>query len=177
VNSLHLLLLDLLRMAETPLYSAYGWVGREAGRRVAMSEFLGMVWELMERGLLRLWAPDDESLGRTELFEVPPDLEERYAALGHTDDSYDPFRLSLTLGSKAERDVELDWQVDLDFARGRFRLLARATARDDALQHLTRYFADVDLIPEKTTPEVSKVRVIGRVVAHGVTEAPNTPLS
>ena len=47
--------------------------------------------------------------------EIPPDLEERYAAIRDLDDSFDPLGLSFTLGPAADLEARPDWGVGLDF--------------------------------------------------------------
>ncbi len=61
MNSLGLLLLDLLRLAETPLYSSHAWLGDRVGRHISLAEFLALVQELLDRNYVRLWSTDAES--------------------------------------------------------------------------------------------------------------------
>ncbi|MDP9022494.1 MAG: hypothetical protein M3N57_07330 [Actinomycetota bacterium] len=89
-----------------------------------MSEFLRVVDELTARDVLRLWELDHRSHDRTELFGVPEGLQESYRTAAGLDDSFDPFGLSLTLGAAADVEAEPSWEVDFDFERGRFELLA-----------------------------------------------------
>jgi hypothetical protein len=43
MNSVELLLVDLVQVAETPLYSAYRWLAKRLGRELPLSEFLRMI--------------------------------------------------------------------------------------------------------------------------------------
>jgi len=68
MNSLHLLLLELLRMAETPVYSAFRWLGQQLGRPIALQEFVQLVDDLLEKNAIQLRAVDvdtrlDSSVG------------------------------------------------------------------------------------------------------------------
>ena len=166
MNSLHRLLLDLLQMAETPLYSAYCWLGDQLGRRPALSEFIELVRVLLDKELIRLWTIDPGSGERSQLLDLPAGLNERYVALGHADPRYDPLGLSIGPGPKADSSVEVDWEANLDFERGDFNLTATASAASKALHQLGRYFPDVDILPETTTHEGSNVRIAGRIRAH-----------
>ncbi len=78
---------------------------------------------------------------------------QRYAALGHAGDRYDPLGLSLTLGPKAGLNLEVDWEIDLDFERGTFDLSATPSTASGALRQLERYFPGVGIVPDATTHE------------------------
>jgi hypothetical protein len=176
MNSLGWLLLDLLRLADTPLYSSYAWLGDRLGRRVSLLEFLALVQELLDRDQVRLWSIDVESGERDERHALPPDLAQRYMALGHADDRYDPLGLTLALGPKAGPNPEADWEVDLDFERGTFDLIATSSAASAALRQLGRYFPDVDIVPETTTQAGGRTRIVGRVGAQeALTRGADTP--
>lgn len=114
MNSVELLL-DLVRIAEVPLYSSYCWLGGQFGCQLSLGEFLRLVEDLLARDVLRLWEIDPQSHDRTELFAVPEGLKERYRSVGELDGRFDPFGLSLTLGASAQVDVEPSWEIDLDF--------------------------------------------------------------
>lgn len=163
MNGIQAALLDLVRIAESPLYSAYRWLGRELGRELAMTEFLRLVEELVDQEALCLWSVDIESEERTRLMHAPDRLANDYASLGHTDDSFDPFGLSLTLGPAAEPDADPDWEVDLDFESGKFQLDVRAGRGDDALAQVRRLFPDVELLETDHSGTDDHVRISGSV--------------
>lgn len=100
MNSIELLLVDLVRVAEAPLYSAYRWLGKQCGRQLRLGEFLVLVDRLVSMDVLRLWEIDHRSGDRSELYAVPDSLEARYSAIEDLDDRFDPFGLSVTLGDR-----------------------------------------------------------------------------
>jgi hypothetical protein len=165
MNSVELMVTDLVQIAEAPLYSTYRWLGRQLGRDLPLGEFLRLVDELIARDVLRLWEVDHRSHDRTELFGVPEGLEERYRTAEGLDESFDPFGLSLTLGTAADVEAEPSWEVDFDFERGRFELLAEAGIDDDAVKQASRYFPDVALVAEQREPAGGRVRIVGRIDA------------
>jgi len=168
MNSLHLLLLDLLRLAETPVYSAYRWLGRQSGHQIALPEFVQLVQDLLDMDVSQLWAIDADTGEATQLQSLPADLATRYASLGHADERYDPLGLSLTLGPASESDIEADWEVDLDFQRGTFDLSATPAEASRALRQLGQYFPDISIMPEDTTREGKRTRIVGHLRAHAV---------
>ena len=163
MNSLKLFLLELVQMSETPMYSGYCYLRDRIGHPISMDEYLEMVRDLIKGEMIHLWFTKFETQERVELLGVDPDLAEQYAVLGHTDPRYDPFCLSLTLGQKANLDVEPDWEVDFDFERGNFRLRAKPAAFDQALQCVGRYFQDLELVPERKTQTQGQIELVGRV--------------
>lgn len=163
MNSVELLVVDVVQIAEAPLYSTYRWLGRQLGRDLPLGEFLRLVDELIARDVLRLWEVDHRSHDRTELFGVPEGLQERYEAAEGLDGSFDPFGLSLTLGAAADTDAEPSWEVDFDFERGRFQLLADEGTDDDAVMQASRYFPDVTLVAEQREPAGGRIRIVGRI--------------
>lgn len=152
MNGIELLLLDLVQMAETPLYPAYRWLGRQLGRDLSLAEFLRLVDRLVGDDVLRLWSIDAASQERSRLNAVPEHLEERYRQFDALDDSFDPFVLSLTPGSAAEPRIEPDWEVDFDFDRETFRLEAKPERVEVALQKLAVLFPDVELVTTGSRP-------------------------
>ncbi len=163
MNSVELAVIDLVQLAEAPLYSIYRWLGRQLGRDLPLGEFLRLVAELIERDVLRLWEIDHRSHDRMELFRVPGGLKERYHATTGLDDSFDPFGLSMTLRAAANVEAEPSWEVGFDFERGRFELVAEAAADDDAFRQASRYFPDVALVAEQRKPVGGQVRIVGRI--------------
>jgi len=166
MNSLHRHLLDLLRMAETPVYSAYRWLGRQSGHQLALSAFLQLVQDLLDKDAIQLWTIEADTGEATQLHSLPANLATRDASLDHDDERYDPLCLSLTLGPAAEPDVEPDWEFDLDFQGGTFGLHAAPTEVNHALRQLGRYFPDVTLMPEDTTRNGKRTRIIGQIRTH-----------
>ncbi len=163
MNPLEALLIDLVQMAETPLYSAYRWIGKQLGHDVSLTEFLHLVDDLLERDVLQLWSVDQTSHDRTELSQVPEQLEFRYRELGHLEDSFDPFGFSITLGGKALVESKADWEIDLDLNQGRFTLKAKPGADPKAWAEISRYFPDLQFEPQQTHGNRSEVEISGTV--------------
>lgn len=143
MSGLERLIADLVQIAEAPLYSTYRWLGRQLGRDVPLSEFLRVVAAAIERDVLRLWSVDAKTGDRTELYEVPPDLERRYVAEPSLDARYDPFGMSLTLGAAADVDAEPEWEFTVNFDDRIFEITAMAGREDAALDQLSRCYPDL----------------------------------
>lgn len=143
MSGLERLILDLVQIAEAPVYSTYRWLGRELGRDMPLSEFLRIIGRAIERDVLRLWSIDPRSGDRTELFDVPPDLESRYQNEPELDERFDPFGLSLTLGATADVEAEPEWELDLDFDEGVFELELHGGHEAEALEQLARCYPDL----------------------------------
>lgn len=143
MSGLEQLIVDLVQIAEAPLYSTYRWLGRQLGRDLSLSEFLRVTEQAVARDVLRLWSVDADTGDRTELFDVPPDLADRYSAAQPIDDTYDPFGLSLTLGVSVDVDAEPDWAFTLDFGQGTFEISAVSGREDEALSQLVRCYPDL----------------------------------
>ena len=143
MTGLERLIVDLVQIAEAPVYSTYRWLGRQLGRDLPLSEFLRVVGQAIEGDLLRLWSIDARSGDRTELLSVPPDLESRYESEAGLDDRYDPFGLSLTLGASANVDAEPEWEFRIDFDDQVFEITAQAGHEAEALEELTRCYPDL----------------------------------
>lgn len=143
MTGLERLIVDLVQIAEAPLYSTYRWLGCQLGRELRFSEFLRIVGRAVEDGILRLWSVDSRSGDRTEYFVAPTDLEARYGAKPKLDDSYDPFGFSLTLGAAADSDTEPDWELGLDFEDNVFEVTAVPGYEMDALDALGRCLPDL----------------------------------
>lgn len=155
MNGIEVRLLELVQMAESPLYSAYRWLGRQLGRNLAMSEFLHLVDSLVQQDILRLWSIDPASQERTRSRVVPEELEQRYLRLDDLDKSFDPFALSLTLGPAADVDADPEWEVDFDFEQETFRVKAKRGAESVAMRKLAELFPDVELVEERRTADVT----------------------
>ena len=145
MNGIERMLAELVQMAESPLYSAYRWLGKQLGRRVSLGQFLMLVQGLLDRGVVRLWSIEPETHERDELHVIPEGLKQRYAMYGHSDPAFDPFGLSLTAGSQASLEERPEWDVELDFDNRRFSLTARAGREASALEKLAALFPDVEL--------------------------------
>lgn len=143
MSGLERLIMDLVQIAEAPLYSAYRWLGRQLGRDVPLSEFLQVVAAAIERDVLRLWSVETETGDRTELYEVPADLERRYRAEPSLDARYDPFGMSLTLGAAANVDAEPEWEFTVNFDDRIFEIRAIPGREEDALKQLSRCYPEL----------------------------------
>jgi len=163
MNSIDLRLLELLQIAEAPVYSAYRWLSRQLGRELSMAEFLRLLASLLEEDVVCLWAVDLTTQERSPWSEIPPDLEERYAEIPDLDDSFDPFGLSLTLGRAADLDASPDWEVDFDFEERRSVVTAKPHALESAQQQLRRLFPDLDFAEKDRGVAEDRVRITGSV--------------
>lgn len=161
MNGIEAQLLGLVQIAESPLYSAYRWLGRQLGRDLSMSAFLYLVDGLVQQDMLRLWSIDPTSQERSRLSEVPEGLEQRYLRVDGLDDSFDPFALSLTMGPAADPEAEPDWEVDFDFDRETFRLRAKPGAEEVAIRKLAGLFPDVELVEGRRRSRADRVEVSG----------------
>jgi hypothetical protein len=149
MNSVELSLVELVDIAETPLYSAYCWLRRLLGGPLALSGFLEMVDDLVQRDVVRLWSVDVQSGDRTEFFRVPASLESDYKRVEELNDRYDPFGLSLSAGGAAPVDptVEREWDFELDGPEGTFSLRFTVGCQEVALATIARLLPDLILEP------------------------------
>lgn len=175
MTGLERLIADLLQIAETPLYSTYRWLGRQLGRDVALSEFLRIATNAIERDVVRLWSVDAETGDRTELFELPSDLERRYAGEPFLDDRYDPFGMSLTLGGMADVAVEPEWEFTLSFDDMTFEITAAAGKEAGALDQLARCYPEVRATVT-TRGDRGAIRRLGGTLTHVAGHSPTTTL-
>ncbi len=113
------------------------------GRDLPLSEFLRVVAAAIERDVLRLWHVDAKTGDRTELYEVPADLEGQYATEASLDSRYDPFGISLTLGAAADVDADPDWEFTINFDDRVFEITATPGMEREALDHLSRCYPDL----------------------------------
>jgi hypothetical protein len=167
MNGVEAQLLNLVQIAESPLYSAYRWLGRQLGRDLSTSEFLRLVDGLVQLDMLRLWSIDPTSQKRSRLSEVPEGLEQRYVAVDGLDDSFDPFALSLTIGPAADLEAEPDWEVDFDFDGETFRVKAKPGAEEFAISKLAGLFPDVELVEERRGSRANRVEISGSLKVVG----------
>ncbi len=149
MNAIEALLLELVTIADSPLYSAYRWLGRQLGRDLSMSEFLRLVNGLVQQDVLRLWSIDSASQHRSRLNETPEGLERQYLEVDGLDATFDAFALSLTLGPAADVGARPEWEVDFDFDRETFRVQAKPGTEGLALRTLADLFPDVELVEER----------------------------
>lgn len=163
MNSINLRLLDLIQVAEAPVYSAYRWLSRQLGRQLSMAEFFRLLAGMVEDDVVRLWAVDVVTHERSRWNDIPDDLEERYAQIGELDDGFDPFGLSLTLGPAADLEVSPDWEVDFDFDGRRFVVLANPHAVASARQQIRRMFPEFDFVEDSPKVGADRVRITGSV--------------
>jgi hypothetical protein len=155
MSAVNLLLIDLVSIAETPLYSAYRWLDRRLANKLALTSFLALVEGLVTSEAVRLWSVDAHSGDRTELYAVPDHLGEKYSEFTGLDEAFDPFGLSLTLGTAVHDDVlpDAQWSFDLDVT-GRFEL----RAPDDVAEAVLR---DVEEVLPGLLLRRSEARQIG----------------
>jgi hypothetical protein len=162
-NALETRLVDLVQVAESPLYSAYRWLSRDLGRALALEAFLRLVDGLVARDVLLLWEVDPVSGVRRQLATTPPDLPGRHEALDDLDEQFDPFGLSLTIGPAAEMNADPEWEFDLDFEHGSFLVRAQPGSGQMALDALGALFPDVALQPGAEETVDDHVRISGSI--------------
>lgn len=166
MNSIELQLLELVQVAECPVYSAYRWLSRHVGHDLAMAEFFRLLDSMVDRDVVRLWVVDAATHERSRWHEVPPDIEQRYAEIADLDDSFDPLGLSLTLGCAADVQAIPEWGVDFDFDQGRFVLTATLDSVEDAWHQLGRLFPDLDITEVDRASVAEGVRIEGLISGH-----------
>jgi hypothetical protein len=137
-------LVELLSNAETPVYSAYRWLGRRLGRELALAGFLELLSSSVDDDVVQLWEVDPLTHERTRIHVVSPSLEERYRATRHSDAAFDPFGMSLTLGSGAAVDPADPWELDLEIQAQRFTLRGSDAAVKRAQARLRGLFPDLE---------------------------------
>lgn len=163
MNPLAAQLVDLLQMAETPLYASYRWLGQHLGVELSLPEFLRMVDVLVSNDTLRLWRVDHKTHERTALSSVPEHLIDDYIAVQHEDASYDPFGLSLTLGPGAEASADPEWTLDLQCANQTFKVRARSGSETAVLEEVARYFPALRFVPSMRHAEAGYVVIEGHL--------------
>lgn len=168
MSSIDLRLLALLQIAESPLYSAYRWLGRQMGGTIPMGEFFKLLAPLLDEDVVRLWCVDVATGERSRWAEIPADLERRFADTPDLDESFDPFGLSLTLGPAADVDATPQWEIDFDLEKRRFVVAAQSDAVDSAQGHLRRLFPDLVFVADSRDAFGDRVRVTGSVAERSV---------
>lgn len=158
-----LLLVELVNLGESPLYSAMAWLASELDRPVEIGEFLTILGGLVERDIVRLWSVDRTSHDRTELYAVPAGLVEKYQRSRHVDQRFDPFGLSLTIGPAATEPPAPPWEVEWSIERGEFSLRAEPSEVDRALAAIAERVLDRRLVVVETNEKNGKVFVRGRI--------------
>lgn len=156
------MLIDLVQVAEAPLYSTYRWLGREIGRETSLEEFLNLIERMLQRRLLRLWSVEYVSGVATELFRVPHDLAEQYRTV-ELADYYDPFGLSLTLGAAADPAARPAWEADFDFDEGTFELRAPDGQEETVIAQMQRLVPGTRLIEKRKYGVGGEVHVAGDI--------------
>ncbi|MDQ1443677.1 MAG: hypothetical protein QOI20_141 [Acidimicrobiaceae bacterium] len=126
-----------------------------------MDEFCRLIINMLEQDYIQLWFVGEGD--RTELYELPSDLAQRYAALAHTDPTFDPLGYSLTLGPKAVPESMPDWETDISFDKSTFLLLAKPSKQDQAFDQLARLFPDVRWVITDRAENSDGIRVAGRI--------------
>lgn len=145
MNGVEAILLDFVSEAESPLYSAYRWLGRQLGHDLSLTAYLSLVEELITEDAIRLWSVDPATRERVSIDGVPADLEQRYLDLGPLEDDFDPFGLSITLGGRVGLVGELAWEIDLDLEAKTFVLRGTPESERRALEQLATLFPDLSL--------------------------------
>lgn len=155
-------LLDLLQMAETPLYSLYRWLEEEVlGTELSMVEFLEMIDSLIERDLVELHHVDWETHVGTVVPAIPAGLMEAYAAHPDLDKVYDPLGYSVALGPAADVRETPDWEIDVDFVARSFVLTAEPDAVAEGFTQIGRLYDAVAFVETGREVVDSRVRVEG----------------
>jgi hypothetical protein len=163
VNAPDVSLIEMLQMAETPLYSMYRVLDDDFDGNLPLPAFLEHIDALIQQGVVRLWGMSD-ACERVECAGVPPDLEERYGTV-LLDRTYDPFSFTLTLGPAAPDAPEPDWEVDTDFAQGRYVIVVHRGTMAEAYQQVSRLLPSVAFLEEQRRTDGGVVRAEGALSA------------
>jgi hypothetical protein len=167
VNPFESDLLELLEMAETPLYSAYRWLEKDLSAELSMVEFLRLVDRLIERDMVRLWHVDWETHAGSRVPAVPPDLVERYAAHPDLDEHWDPLGYSLAIGPSADGRQPPEWELDVDFVARSFVMTAVPDTVSEALAQVSRLYATVAFVEMRRDVVGSRLRIEGVLADKG----------
>lgn len=161
-------MIDLVGMAEAPLYSTYRWVGKHLGRDVPLAEFLDGVDEALRRRSLRLWITDPRG-SRIELTGVPSGLEMRYRDERALDETFDPFGFSLTLGPNADTTRDTEWSWDVDLRGGTFVIRLRPGDEQAVLERLRGLYPSLRLTITSREDEAGMQRIAGTITDEAAT--------
>lgn len=163
MNSIERSLLELIRIAETPLYSAYRWLHTDVGRELSLMSFRRMIGKLMNNDVLQLWHTDSVTGVRNRLVSVPGNLEALYASSSDLDDAFDPFGLSLTVGGAVDRNLTTSWTIDFDEATSRFYFRAPVTQERDTFSEAQELFPDLSFVVKERVTCDDHVEITGSV--------------
>ena len=163
MNSLQHRLIELVRIAETPLYSAYKWLTKEVGRDLSLMGFRKMVSELTSSGVLQLWQIDPVTGERSRLQSVPANLPELYTASPDLDDAFDAFGYSLTVGERIDRELPASWTIDFHEATASFFCRARLEREHEAMSEIRELFPDVVFTVHERIARDQHVELVGSV--------------
>ena len=168
MNSIDLTLLKLIQIAESPVYSAYRWLGREIGRELSMTEFFRILAPLLEDDVVRLWAVElapRNGLGGMSYRPTSRSVTQRSltstAALTRSVSG-------LTLGPVADLESSPDWEVDFDFEGRRFAVTAKPHAAEGVQQQIGRLFPCLDFVEEDRELVGDRIRITGSMTENGL---------
>ncbi len=142
-------ILDFTALAEAPCYSVLAWAKDEAGSAATMEMILAVIGDLVQDDILQLWEIDAVSGDRTELYSLPGNLLDRYQEVHHSDPTYDPFCLSLSVPRDSQ--IATEWDFDVDLRRGLFELRSGPDKVELAWHRLVAYFPDIDFREQRRT--------------------------
>jgi hypothetical protein len=151
----------MLGQTDQPLYWAYANLARVIDEDLDMRYFLQLAARLSRRRLLQLWQSLRASRDLLPLAEPPPDLAERYAAIGHDDPSFDPFGMMVSLGPQSPR-FDGTWTLEFEWAKATFRLECRRSSDSTVLRQVSQALA-VTLVSEHRTEVDDAVTIKGRI--------------
>jgi hypothetical protein len=154
-------LLRLLANAEQPLYSAYVFARENSERVLSIDDFLEQVDSLVAEEVLKLWIVSGDI--RAELARTPTTLARLYEN-EELDGTYDPFSLSITISDAGSVHVSHEWEADIDFVDGRFRLRATTGTSGELLELIGKASGT------RLAPETQETDPSGTVVIQGRAE-------
>lgn len=163
MNSIERSLLELIRIAETPLYSAYRWLHTDVGRELSLMSFRRMIGKLMADDVLQLWHTDAVTGVRNRLISVPANLEALYASSSDLDDAFDPFGLSLTVGGATGDNLTSSWTIDFDEAASRFYFRAPLAQECNTFSEAQELFPELSFVVKERITRDDYVEITGSV--------------
>ena len=162
---------ELVRMAETPLYSLLSWMKRELGLRLTIESSLEIARSMDDHRHLVLWRVRHGQRERVDVFPSIPELARDYWRLAAGED-YDPLGYSVSLAKDISLDDPPDWSADFDFEAETVELRSNGPGIEEILEQLRPWQPDV-------TIRVVQERVEGQSVLWrgtlAIGHAPDTP--
>jgi len=116
---------------------------------------------------MELWRFNSNTRRAERLDSTPTGLADDYMTVGHSDESFDPFSLTIRLPAKPW--LKNDWIADLNFDRQTFSLQVPADDAETAVAALERVYNSVILETRSTTTNGDRVVIDGTIRARPAT--------